>query len=134
MTAPLLSQVASERTARIDACSQAIDMTGEAFAFQLQQQAGLIFSWMTYQGFWTSDNFGEKVALIHSEASEMLEANRKSLTSAHIAGFTGEEEEAADILIRLLDLAAHRGWRLGEAYAAKMKMNLTRPAMHGKAY
>lgn len=71
-------------------------------------------------------NAGELIALMHSELSETLEAVRKSLTSDHIPRFSGEEEEIADTLIRLLDYAGGRGLRLGEAFEAKMKYNATR--------
>lgn len=127
-------RLAAEHARLASAAALAVDMTAESFTIHLDQQARLITNWMTHQGFWESDNFGEKVALIHSELSEMLEANRKTLPSDHIPGFSGEEEKAADVLIRLLDMAGQRGWRLGEAYAAKMKMNFTRPFKHGKAY
>ena len=41
-------------------------------------------------------------------------------------GFTGLEEEFADLLIRLGDCAAAMGLRLGKAWVAKMQFNLTR--------
>jgi len=51
-------------------------------------------------------NFGEAIALIHSELSEALEADRNHIeVSEHIPEFTGIEEEIADVIIRCLDLA-----------------------------
>ena len=94
----------------------------------------LINSFMTHQGFWQSDNTGEKIALMHSELSEALEADRKDLDSEHIKGFTGLEEELADVLIRVFDFAQQRSLRLGAAFTAKMQFNLTRPFKHGKNY
>lgn len=97
-------------------------------------QAKLISSFMAAQGFWESDNTGEKIALMHSELSEALEADRKSLPSDHIEGFSGVEEELADVMIRILDFAGHHDLRLAEAFTAKLLFNLTRPYKHGKAY
>jgi hypothetical protein len=101
---------------------------------QLQTQ---IYTAMNANGFWDldSENFGLKVALIHTELSELLEANRNGIDSDDkIPEFTGEEAEAADTIIRLLDMAGRYNWRLGEAIVAKMQYNMTRPHKHGKKY
>lgn len=45
---------------------------------------------------------------------------------------TGEEEECADILIRLLHYCGRRNLRLGLAYQAKTLFNDSRPHKHGK--
>lgn len=71
-------------------------------------------------------NVGELIALLHSELSEMLEAVRKNLKSDHLPEFSGEAEEAADVLIRLLDYCGARGVDLGAAYAAKLAYNAQR--------
>ena len=90
---------------------------------------------MSAQGFWDSANTGEKIALMHSELSEMLEADRKGIESSeHIPDFSGVEEELADLIIRGLDFAGRHNLRLGEALLAKMAFNLTRPFKHGKKY
>jgi NTP pyrophosphatase (non-canonical NTP hydrolase) len=71
-----------------------------------------------------------KIALIHSEGSEVLEAVRKEQGSDAIA------EEIADILIRTLDLYA--GMKdvyelpdLDAVMSRKMEKNSARPHMHG---
>lgn len=71
-------------------------------------------------------NLAEMMALEHSEISERLEAVRKDLASDHLPGFSGEAEEAADSLIRLLDYCGLRGIDLGAAYVAKIRYNETR--------
>ena len=100
-----------------------------------EQLQNTITAAMSAQGFWDSANTGEKIALMHSELSEMLEADRKSIeVSEHIPEFSGVEEELADLVIRGLDFAGHHKLRLGEAILAKMTFNLNRPFKHGKKY
>jgi NTP pyrophosphatase (non-canonical NTP hydrolase) len=99
-----------------------------------RQLDSLVTAWNTAQGFWECDNFGEKIALCHSELSEALEAHRKGLASDHLPGFSGVEEELADTLLRIFDLAGKFQLRLGEAVIEKLLFNLQRPYKHGKAY
>ena len=76
----------------------------------------------------------EKIALIHSEASEALEGIRKDLPSDHLPGFTLEEEELADVLIRVFDYAGGFNLRLAEVVFAKLEFNAQRPFKHGKSF
>lgn len=69
----------------------------------------------------------EKLALIHSEVSEALEAHRDG-DMAHV------EEELADVIIRVLDLAAARGMSMDRAVEAKIAVNATRPPGHGRVW
>lgn len=80
------------------------------------------------KGFWNSDNFGEKIALIHSELSEALEAHRKAYPLVDIA------EELADVTIRVMDLCEHLGIDLWQAVINKHNKNKKRPYLHGKKY
>lgn len=74
----------------------------------------------------------QRIALIHSELSEALEAVRKNNQSdAHIPEFTGLEAELADAVIRIMNLATFEGARLAEAILAKAAYNETRPYRHG---
>ncbi|MBE9490860.1 MAG: hypothetical protein IMY67_11240 [Bacteroidetes bacterium] len=100
-------------------------------------------------------NIGEMLCLIHSEVSEALEADRidnyiegvniKIFSTAEKPGITWEnlfeaaikntfEDELADIMIRVMDLAALKGIDLDSHIAAKMRYNETRPTKHGKKY
>ncbi|MDY6778643.1 MAG: hypothetical protein SVU32_08315 [Candidatus Nanohaloarchaea archaeon] len=70
------------------------------------------------------DNLPEKIALIHSEASEALEDWRKGRED-HIP------EELADIVIRVMDLAEGIDADLGEEILDKIDTNRDRPDQHG---
>ena len=90
------------------------------------------------KGFWDGeinyDKIGNKLALVHSEVTEVLEAIRKTKGSEAIV------EEMADILIRLLDLyAAMRDENLvehsfDEILNKKLNINKERPKLHGNLF
>ena len=90
------------------------------------------------KGFWDNpknfDVFGNKLALVHSEVTEVLEAIRKNKGSEQIV------EEMADILIRTLDLYAamrNAGFvehSLDEVLFNKMSINKSRPKKHGNLF
>jgi NTP pyrophosphatase (non-canonical NTP hydrolase) len=75
--------------------------------------------------------YAKQIAMIHSEATEVLEALRKS------KGHDQVVEELADIIIRVCDL--YEGLRLGgevmyslnKTVRSKAKINTRRPKMHG---
>jgi NTP pyrophosphatase (non-canonical NTP hydrolase) len=84
----------------------------------------------------------EKLALIHSEVSEAMEAHRKDKMDDKLTYRKGIEVELADAVIRIGDLAGALGLDLGGAIAEKMAFNAVRPdhklearaAAGGKAY
>jgi hypothetical protein len=109
-------------------------------------------------------NFGEVIALIHSEASEALEAYRDGMgidefryaEEVYIPSATevilaspnpdvshdrkprikpvGVPSELADIIIRVLDAAAAWNIDIEQAVREKMEYNKGRPYKHGRAH
>lgn len=71
-------------------------------------------------------NFGEVVALMHSELSEALEADRKGLMDDKLPHRSGVEVEFADCIIRILDTAAAMGLDVAGALIEKNRYNQTR--------
>ena len=104
-------------------------------------------------------NTGEMLCLIHSEVSEALEADRKDryadnhyIQEMESEGYTWNnsktsfksgfercvkntfEDELADIMIRVMDLAAFKGIDLEFHIRQKMEYNSLRGHKHGKKY
>lgn len=114
------------------------------------------------KGFFDSEkNIGEMLCLIHSEVSEALEADRKNhhavkswnleknvdmddldsttmqqyfMQEFEVAIKNSFEDELADIMIRVMDLAAFKGIDLEYHIKMKMAYNSLRAHKHGKAY
>lgn len=104
-------------------------------------------------------NIGEMLCLIHSEVSEALEADRNDNYSRAdeitLGGLADKnygasyfdddtfhnafvrkvkdsfEDELADIVIRVFDMAAYKGIDLEKHIQAKMRYNKLRPHKHG---
>ena len=83
------------------------------------------------KGWWDDENpisdGPKKIALMHSELSEALEAMR-------LNNFTekdGVTEELADVIIRIFDYAGQADLPLADTILDKMAKNKDRPHRHG---
>ena len=106
--------------------------------YGLDALAAVLHETAREKGFWegdySHDKIGNKLALVHSEVTEVLEAIRKSQGSEKVV------EEIADIIIRILDVyAAMRNEEqvlhsLDEVLHNKMEKNKQRPTLHGNLF
>lgn len=109
------------------------------FRADVRELSAFVHRWAQSKGFWDYKGVpiycekATKIALMHSETSELLETIRKPAMSS-IEGYSNEEEELADLVIRVLDYCGHYNLDLGGAILAKVKKNLARPHKHGKAF
>ena len=76
----------------------------------------------------------QRLALITSEISEALEADRKDLMDDHLPQYYGFDVELADALIRILDLCGANNVDIGKVVRDKLAYNKSRPFKHGKAF
>lgn len=106
--------------------------------YGLDALAAVIHETAIEKGFWDGpknhDKIGNKLALVHSEVTEVLEAIRKNKGSEEVV------EEMADVVIRLLDLYAAMmnggmiDHSLDESLNKKMEINSNRPKLHGNLF
>lgn len=85
------------------------------------------------KGWWNNDrNDAELLMLMVTEIAEACEGLRHgNPPSDHIPEFSAVEEELADCMVRILDMSAARGYRIGEALVSKIAFNEGRPFRHG---
>lgn len=99
------------------------DLSGLHICMHLSHYIAIARGWWPEGG----RNVGELISLMHSELSEALEGARQDLRAEHIGGeFSRLEEELADLLHRVFDLAAAAKLDLARAFAAKAKYNMVR--------
>jgi NTP pyrophosphatase (non-canonical NTP hydrolase) len=87
-------------------------------------------------------NFGEIIALMHSELSEALEAHRKNLMDSKLYHRSGIEVEFADLIIRVFETCHKMNLDLAGAIIEKNRYNMNREdhknenrlKTNGKAY
>lgn len=117
--------------------TQVAQLEAEAtFVYQFNLLAEKIYKWACEKGHWEAGkdrNNGEMITFMHSELSEAWEALRDgNPPDKHCPEFNGAEIEFADCIIRIMDTAHARKWRLAEAILAKMEFNKNRPYKHGR--
>lgn len=122
-------------TSSLQTSNKSLDLVTD---YGLDVLAALLHETAIEKGFWDQpknfDVFGNKLALIHSEVTEVLEAIRKNKGSEKIV------EEMVDILIRTLDLYAsmrNGGFvehSLDEVLFKKMEINKERLRLHGNLF
>ena len=71
-------------------------------------------------------NFGEMIALMHSELSEALEAHRKDLSDDHLPEHDGWKVELIDCVIRIFDVLGAYKVDASKIFAEKMAYNAAR--------
>ena len=106
--------------------------------YGLDALAAILHETAREKGFWDGeynhDKIGNKLALVHSEVTEVLEAIRKNQGSEKVV------EEIADVIIRLLDVYAAMQNKemisdsLDEILEKKININKDRPRLHGNLF
>jgi NTP pyrophosphatase (non-canonical NTP hydrolase) len=108
------------------------------FAYIFSLVSGLHHVAMEEKGFWPKKPEDEtvlerlgRVGLIAEELGECMSGIRKIKQDDHLPEYSMEEAELADIILRVMDIAAARKFPLGQIILAKMAYNETRPYRHG---
>lgn len=104
----------------------------------LDELAEAIYNGNVKAGWWSDKNTGERIernygemmALIHSEISESLEADRKDSPDDKLPQYHGRTVELIDAVIRIMDVLGHQrattGISISEVLRAKIEYNAQR--------
>lgn len=112
-----------------------MEAAAAAFISAWDTFSGLIGAEMSRQGFNAQKSFPTDIALMHSELSEALEADRKALMDDKLPAYEGRAVELADCVIRILHAQdKHQLDSIGALVVMKSLYNLSRPFKHGKEY
>lgn len=107
---------------------EAAAWNGLVAAQQLANSTAVDAGWYTHRGTGAriERNFGEVVALMHSELSEALEADRKGLTDDKLRHRDGREVEFADVFLRIGDTGEDLSLDIASAFIEKNRFNQLR--------
>lgn len=131
-----LSEIADTATCKLER------MERDDFVKNFNATAAQCHNTALEKGWWDKEHekertFASFIANCQAELSEAWEYYRKAPSgttaqlSDHIPEFYGIEEELADVIIRIMDMACKYEIRVAEALIAKMAYNRTRPHRHG---
>jgi len=86
-----------------------------------------VFEVAVRRGLWKKERrMGEAFCLIHSELSKAFEALRKeNPPNSKLPDLSEVEVSLADVIIRIMDIASKKGFRVGEALIRKHHIDKT---------
>lgn len=125
----------AEHDAAVERVRNQLEAAAAGFIGAWDTLSAIIANEMKRQGFDRQRVFAADIALMHSELSESLEADRKSLPDDKLTSSEGRSVELADCVIRILHAQRKYGLEsIGRLVVLKAIYNTSRPFRHGKEY